>query len=255
MLDHSSIVQFFLGLDRAILLYINSFALRYPILDQIVVALCNETFLKGSLPLTVFWWLWFRTPEKPLKARGPSDRDILVYTLLISVPTVLFARLLAHVVPFRLRPIWDPALPVRVVASVSHYAIDRWSSFPSDHAALFTLLATGVFLVSRRLGVLLYLHTLLFVLLPRIYLGIHYPSDILGGCLIGILAASTVYSSFMRSIVCEPALAFLKRSPAWFYALFFLLASQTADIYNPIREIGVTTVKIIRAMFHAGPSF
>jgi hypothetical protein len=59
--------------------------------------------------------------------------------------------------------------------------LSGWSSFPSDHACLFFALATGLCLISPVIGGLALLHASLIVSLPRIYLGLHYPTDVLAG--------------------------------------------------------------------------
>jgi undecaprenyl-diphosphatase len=64
--------------------------------------------------------------------------------------------------------------------------LTSWSSFPSDHAMLWMAVATGIFLVWRGIGVLAILYTVLFICVPRAYLGFHYPTDLLVGAAVGI---------------------------------------------------------------------
>lgn len=61
-------------------------------------------------------------------------------------------------------------------------------SFPSNHAQLSFLLAAIVFRFYRKFGIILFFIALL-ISFGRIYLGVHYPSDVMGGALIGILLA------------------------------------------------------------------
>lgn len=61
-------------------------------------------------------------------------------------------------------------------------------SFPSEHTTMAFAIATAVFLKYRRFGsVLLVLAALVGI--ARIYVGIHYPLDVIAGALIGILMA------------------------------------------------------------------
>ncbi|UQX02190.1 phosphatase PAP2 family protein [Streptomyces sp. RerS4] len=57
-------------------------------------------------------------------------------------------------------------------------------SFVSDHATLTMALGVGVFLANRRLG-LLGIGLALAEGLCRVYLGVHYPTDVIGGLALG----------------------------------------------------------------------
>jgi undecaprenyl-diphosphatase len=150
--------------------------------------------------------------------------------------------------PFRLRPLHNPQLHVRLALAVPPGAFEGWSSFPSDHAVLFSTLAAGLYLVSRRLGWLMGLYTAFFILLPRVCLGIHYPSDILAGALLGLAAASTVRIVALRRAVNWPADWLLERSPGWFYAGLFQLTYQTAVSFDPWRHLASQALKFIDSL-------
>jgi undecaprenyl-diphosphatase len=59
-------------------------------------------------------------------------------------------------------------------------------SFPSDHAAAAFAIATVAILVRPRLGVAAVVLACL-VAYSRVYVGAHYPGDVLGGALVGIV--------------------------------------------------------------------
>lgn len=82
-----------------------------------------------------------------------------------------------------------PFLAVRDVHSL--FTVNEWS-FPSAHAAAFFALATAVFLYNKTWGVGLYVGALL-VVVARVAAGVHYPSDILAGAVIGIVVAYLMY--------------------------------------------------------------
>ncbi len=60
--------------------------------------------------------------------------------------------------------------------------------FPSSHAAVFSAIATSLFLINRRAGIFA---TLLALIIgtARIFAGVHTPLDILGGYILGTVIA------------------------------------------------------------------
>ena len=62
-------------------------------------------------------------------------------------------------------------------------------AFPSGHTAIVFSIAFTVYLFNKKMGVILIVAALIFTF-ARIYVGVHYPTDILGG--IGV-AAIAVY--------------------------------------------------------------
>ncbi len=76
--------------------------------------------------------------------------------------------------------------------------IDKSSegSFPSSHATVAFAIAFSIYFYNKKWGAaFLILATL--VGLGRVYVGVHYPFDILGGVLIGWLAASIMEKIFI----------------------------------------------------------
>ena len=69
-------------------------------------------------------------------------------------------------------------------------------SFPSGHAAASFAVAGAVFFSGhRRAGTVLLIFAAL-IALSRLYLGVHYPSDVIGGTVVGLLAAWFVTALF-----------------------------------------------------------
>jgi membrane-associated phospholipid phosphatase len=65
-------------------------------------------------------------------------------------------------------------------------------SFPSDHATGAFALAFGVWLYDRAIGSALLVVAALLSF-SRIYVGTHYPGDVIAGALIGVAMAGTLY--------------------------------------------------------------
>ncbi len=94
-------------------------------------------------------------------------------------------------VVFRLRPFAeDPT--IHALISESSY------SFPSGHAGFFFALATVVYTHNKRVGSWFFASALL-IGVARVASGVHYPSDIIGGAVLGILVGWGVYKFFRKS--------------------------------------------------------
>lgn len=71
------------------------------------------------------------------------------------------------------------------------------ASFPSGHALFYFAVATSVYLYNKKLGIIFYVASFL-ICISRVFVGIHWPSDILAGALIGIFTALLIYKLFKK---------------------------------------------------------
>lgn len=124
-----------------------------------------------------------------LLARGPDaarPRRAAVAALASAALAVLVAGLIAAIVD-RSRPFVADPSAVHLFAA---HAAD--SGFPSDHATAAFAIACAVMLRDRALGLPLLVLAAL-VSAGRVALGLHYPSDVLAGALLGALAAAVCF--------------------------------------------------------------
>ena len=125
--------------------------------------------------------------------------------------------------------------------------LDGWSSFPSDHAVLFFALSTGLCFISRKVGTFTLFYSALFICLPRIYLGLHYPTDIIAGAIIGMTVTLLANIFLIKSKRLQSIANWSYSKPNLFYPLFFLLTYQIADLFDNSRDIVSTGLILFRA--------
>ncbi len=70
-------------------------------------------------------------------------------------------------------------------------------SFPSSHATVFAALSIFAFSLNKKLGVIFSILTI-FIGLSRMVLGVHYPSDILGGFVVGAIFSLAIVRFFKK---------------------------------------------------------
>jgi undecaprenyl-diphosphatase len=216
--------------DYRIIGFLNRFAHRSWTFDRAFYLIDSNSLATAPL-LVAFWWAWFRTGEKV-----DQDREFLLFGIIGSFLAVFVARMLAISLPFRERPLRNPLLHFQLPYNVQPERLLGWSSFPSDHGAVWFALATGMYLVSRRVGTAMFVYVCLTLAVARIYLGIHYPSDILAGGLIGIAVVSLATSETIRTHVTQRALVWMRIYPQWFYAALFLVTYQMTDGFISLHE-------------------
>lgn len=159
-------------LDETLFRSLFGFAHRLPLIDIAGVALAE--YLVYLIAAAFFVFVLLRKNWKQqfhYLAKGALSviiaRGILVETLKIA-----FARLRPHEA-LGLEPL---------IRGVSGF------SFPSGHAAAAFALAAALFFMHRRGSAWLFAGAAL-VAIGRVFVGVHWPSDIIAGAVIGVLSA------------------------------------------------------------------
>jgi undecaprenyl-diphosphatase len=214
--------------DLDLIYFLNGFVGRWPRFDDLVVVMSDMHLIKGGIIAALFWWAWY--------SKVPQARAKALCGLIAGIVALGAARAMAHVLPFRIRPVADPALGLYRVPGLDYHQMERWwSAFPSDHAALFVALAAALWMISRPVGAFALAHTAVVILMPRVYLGLHRPSDLLAGAAVGVLASMAVATWPARHRVVETLLSWERRWPAFFYALFFVFIFELSELFTSLR--------------------
>jgi undecaprenyl-diphosphatase len=201
--------------------------------------ICNLYTFKGLILVPLLWWMWFQQDE-----RSEWRREMVLATLLSGLAALLVGRLLTHWLPFRVRPVYNAELHLQFAGNnINDAMLSNWSSFPSDHAMLWMAVATGIFLVWRGVGALAILYTVLFICVPRAYLGFHYPTDLLVGAAVGVAITYVMTRDAIRVRYATPALRWIKRRPGPSAMLAFLLCLELVTQFDELRTLASNVLR------------
>lgn len=175
-------------LDLKIFYFLNNLAGKNPVFDALTIFFAE--YLGYFLILFFLAFLFF--------SGFPKRQKIKIF--LVGFSSMIIARFgIASLIRFfyhRPRPFVDHG--------VNQLIMNNGFSFPSGHAAIFFALAAIIYFYpnrelnasngasNKKWGIYFFVAAFLMGL-ARVIAGVHYPSDIIGGAVIGILSACAIF--------------------------------------------------------------
>lgn len=158
---------------------INEWARTAPMLNPLIRFLAKDAFYLFFIGLLAYWFM-----------RKGNHRKMVIEAAVSLCIGLAFSWILGHLF-YRDRP-----FVAHAVLQLIDHPVN--ASFPSDHALGAFVIATSIGIYRRKEGILWWILAAL-IAISRVWAGVHYPTDIIGGAIIGILVAFGVHSAVSRS--------------------------------------------------------
>jgi undecaprenyl-diphosphatase len=173
--------------DLSILTFLTGFANRSHVFDHLVNALSRLDMFKGIALMCLFWYTWAEAPANETILGREEREKRLIRVLIGTILLGAISRGLQVTLEVHHRPVQSDLGLNFPLTKFNTDSLNNWNSFPSDHAMFFFALGTGLWTVNRAAGLIAFIWTIVIVDLPRVYLGIHHPSDVIFGILFGFV--------------------------------------------------------------------
>lgn len=165
--------------DQLLFVSINNFAGKFLILDKLAI-FCAEYAPYFLIIIVIFFLI------KNFK----KYKTMAIYAFFSSFFAKFVVTETIRFFYFKPRPFVDGS---------ANLLIDKIAApaFPSGHASFFFAIATILYIYNKKLGVFSFFLCVLMGI-SRVYVGVHWPADIVGGALIGMISAAIIYYSSPR---------------------------------------------------------
>ena len=160
--------------DRHAFLDVNKFARHTSWLHGFMEFFAKYGVVFLAVALVAGWWISRRSSS----SRGVTTSVWGVFAALIALA---IAQPISHAVNET-----RPFVAIPSALTLIHHSTD--AGFPSDHATAAGAVAAALVFVSWRVGVVAWVIALLLAF-SRVYVGVHYPQDVLAGLALGAAVA------------------------------------------------------------------
>ena len=157
------------SLDYALFRAVNGLAGRGGALDAMMIGSAKYLPIVFALALVALWLTWSARNQRAALLAGVS-----------ALIALGLGQIIGKAFP-RPRPYLSHAVNQLIPPSLD-------TSFPSDHAILGFAVAVMIWKYNRKAGAVLLVLALL-IAIARIFVGAHYPGDVLGGAVLGALTS------------------------------------------------------------------
>jgi undecaprenyl-diphosphatase len=161
-------------IDRAIVLWLNGLSGQVSIIDALAMMIASDYLLPTVFSLVMFA-MWFA-------GRTAEERARFHYWVLIGISSIGLSNV--AVVLFNLA--WDRQRPFEQLPEIQlmfYRATDP--SFPANPVAIGFAAGAAAWMANRKVGYWVFGAAALYGL-SRVYAGVFFPTDILGGAAVGI---------------------------------------------------------------------
>jgi undecaprenyl-diphosphatase len=168
-------------IDKQLFYQINTLGAN-PILDQVMPIITDLHkhlwFVAGVLPLIIAIWVY--------KEKAKALKIIVLIALSVALSDAISYRVV--------KPMVDRERPDKSGVTVQMRTNPHsGKSFPSNHAANNFAAAT-VLAAAFPTGQLVFFGLAFIIAFSRVYVGVHFPLDVIGGATIGIFIAYTLWT-------------------------------------------------------------
>lgn len=167
-------------LDYHLFQLVNHFTQTVPVLNPVMRFLAQDAEYLFYIAVLIYWF-----------TRNPQNRRMVAQALLSACVALGFSGVIGDWF-YRDRPF----VAHHVFLLIQHLAN---ASFPSDHATGAFVIAATIWIFRRREG-WAWLFIAACIGVSRVWVGVHYPSDVIVGACLGVLTSAVVHQLLNRSL-------------------------------------------------------